>query len=746
MNNIIIVMMLLCIYGCAAGGASGGVVTSSETSGGKSSGTSSGNFACTGTYPNQMAACSSVTSTVSIPGGSYANPYVISTPNTEYILSGDITAAGTAIQITAAPVVINLNGHTITYNTTAAGSGIFSAAYNLNNVGISNGTIVQAPSQTTFTSAINNSQTSIPVANSATFNVGEYLIAFTSQTDQNVYVEDMLITAITGNALTVTRGYNSTTAAAHDNTAVVFSSRGLGGQSGIGQNPILTKPFGITNLQVDSVNANYSGLDTGGFWFGMDYQTVSNCTLTDSIGYGWVTQRGYGVPAIATSGAYLTAYGNTVVNTRNTGIGGGQYSNIHNNTISILSVCTNSCAIGLSSNSVMHDNNITGRGEAPIGVEVGTDNNIGNHSAARDTTNIQIYNNTMDMQVTQLGGEYGSSTYPGPTTWKQAGEWGVGIRSTTGIQNTSIYNNTITVRSNNNFQGTYSPTGETVTMGANAKGIMLGLRWNDENMNVYGNNVTALDNDGTGQASGIACDANIDNRYWYTNPAQAPLPDFHPALAIYGNTVTSNSLNLALGDDYGQCDGFPLIYQNTFTKSGDFSSYATIGEGAGAYYGPDTGILLSTIYQGGASESALDLRFGELSNSNAYRGKAVIFGRLMPGTVENTGGNPLSKIQATVYPGATSSFNVQLTTTSNSQGVAPLYVYDKELNNSGGTTGSATPTTVTFTPHTIDLYNLTTNQDMFTTTADTSSSAWDALTSSGTFTLTGTGGSITISN
>ena len=606
---------------------------------------------CTGTYPNPLDVCgtgTTINNTRHITGGAYSSlhPFQADTANTEYLLDGDMTANGTGIQITAAPVAINLNGHRITYNnmSTSTGyygpnGGIVTAASNLNNggpatagVGISNGYIVQAPSQTTFASAINNSQTSIPVTNGAVFNVGEYLIAFSSQSDQTINVEHMLITGITGNTLTVTRGSDDTTAAVHDNTAVVFSSRGAGlgyepaaseygAYGGIGNNAICTKPYIINYTQVDSINATYSGLDVSGFVFGADHTAISNCTFTDTMNYGWVTYRGNGIYAIETYGDYLVANGNTIINTRNRGIGGGNNSNIFNNTISVKSVCTNSGAVTLGDNSVMHDNNITGRGEAPMGVEVGA------------SPGIQIYNNTMDMQITQLGAEYGSSTYPGPSTPTAAGEFAVGIRSTTGIQNLSIFDNTITVRSFSNYSATYSPTGEPVVIsgGDVAKGLMLGLRYSNESISAYGNTITALDADGTGMAIGISCSANIDNRYAYSivpnGGYYVPQPDFRPALNIYNNVVTSNIMNLAIGDEYAGCDGFPAIYNNTWIKTGSFDSYATFGIGLGFYNGPAYAWILGSSYSGGAAESSQAFNFGEQTITNtAFRGMNIIFG------------------------------------------------------------------------------------------------------------------------
>ena len=84
-----------------------------------------------------------VTNTVNIPAGLYSSAYVASSPNTEYILQGDISADGTAITVTANYVVINLNGHTITYNQTTPGEGVNIGAWNKHHIAVVNGSIIQ---------------------------------------------------------------------------------------------------------------------------------------------------------------------------------------------------------------------------------------------------------------------------------------------------------------------------------------------------------------------------------------------------------------------------------------------------------------------------------------------------------------------------------------------------------------------------------------------------------------------------
>ncbi|QEM68658.1 hypothetical protein FO488_11140 [Geobacter sp. FeAm09] len=629
-----------------------------------------------------IAARQYVTRTVHIAGGHLTAPYVANTPNCEYILDADISADSTAIVIGASYVIINLNGHTIRYNQVSPGDGIRTVNYNFHDVGIINGRIIQGRAQSS------------------------------------------------------------------------------GAAYGLGNNPIQTKYCGVTRLQVADISAQYGGKDVAGFHLGGDYVTVEKCTVEDTYRYGTVIDRHVGNAAIKCWGSFSTIRNNTIITTRQQGIASNYSTLAEGNVIGIRSICTNSIGISVGANSTIRNNAITGVGEHPIGIEVGssTPKGFSNDPAEVDPTyvpmdaahldgyvhDVEIYGNTIDVRVTGLGTEYAGGAYPGPATWVR-GDNAVGIRSTTGIVNLNAHDNTITVHSDANFIGTWSPTGEPVTMGAGARGLMLGLRWNDHSATFSNNTIVANDKDGTGYAVGIAVDANIDNRYWYADRSAARRPDFHPDLRIYGNTVTSNGMNLSLCDEYGPADGFPLIYRNTFIKSGEFASYVTSGTGYGCY-DHATGILLSNSYRNGSAENNFNFNFDALSDRNSYRGRAIIFGRLMAGTVKDAGNRPLPNIRTTVYPGAVSSFGVQLTSVSDSAGAAPLYVYDYELNNAGGTSGKAAPVKVVYRPHTVSLYDAAAKRSMFTTNADPSPAAWDHVSSSGTFVLTGAGGSVTIAN
>lgn len=86
---------------------------------------------------------SSVTKTINIPGGNHSTPFQATQANTRYILQGNMTADGTAIEVKANYVVIDLNGYTITYNQVSAGEGVATGAWNLHHIAVRNGAIIQ---------------------------------------------------------------------------------------------------------------------------------------------------------------------------------------------------------------------------------------------------------------------------------------------------------------------------------------------------------------------------------------------------------------------------------------------------------------------------------------------------------------------------------------------------------------------------------------------------------------------------
>lgn len=125
----------------------------------------------------------SVTKTVNIPGGTYATPYQANQANTHYVLQGNMDADAAGIVVGANYIIIDLNGHTITYNKVSPGEGVTIGAYNLHHVAIRNGSILQgaAKSEGDLYGRGNN-----PVSTYATVNAGSRSVA--SLHVSNLYV------------------------------------------------------------------------------------------------------------------------------------------------------------------------------------------------------------------------------------------------------------------------------------------------------------------------------------------------------------------------------------------------------------------------------------------------------------------------------------------------------------------------------------------------------------------------------
>jgi len=580
------------------------------------------------TVPNADAAADPVilarqytTNIVHIAGGTFTTPYIITIPNTEYILDGDITANGVAFAIRASKVVLNLNGKSVTYNQITPGEGVFIDTYNLTDIAITNGSLLQGA----------------------------------AMSEGDVY--------------------------------------------GQGNNPV--RAVGVARVQIASIYARYGGRDVGGFYMPAGSCLIEQNTLDDVWTVGTLKNRDQGVDAITMGNSGNNIFrNNTIKNCRQRGINAtGTNDEVYGNVISINSMATNSYGIfGYAAQHVkVHDNTVTGMGEHPIGIGF----------VAGGTNDIQIYNNVIDVQTTRLGAEYGGSA----SCFNSAtpcGNYAVGFRTTWGGNNINFHDNSITIHSDASYQGTYSPTGQSVLVNGKGRGLMVAVNLGEKSQ-FSNNSITTLDKDGTGKAFGIACTGN--------NAGD---------LTFDGNTVTSNILNVALSDEYGYCAGYPLFLKNTFVQAGSYPGYRTIGAELNGYF-EGTGRFISNAYQGGAAENKLDLNF-QYPNTN----KSVIFGRLMEATVTDASGALLPNTSLNTYNGSNA---LQTQAVTGADGKTLFMVYDYELNNNTGLTQSSTPITVVFRPHVLELYNTALSQSLFKSQLDTSSTAWDALTSSGLYSL-----------
>ncbi len=443
---------------------------------------------------------SSVTSTVDLPTGTWTSAYAASSANTRYRLQGDVTANGTGIIVSADYVIVDLNGYTLTYNETTAGAGVTLGAWNLNNVAIINGSIVQGAAQSAG----------------------------------DVYSRSV-------NPITT---YNSADGA----------------------------NYSCSNAFMANLSLTYGGKDTGGiYWNGSG--TYEQITTEDTYEFGTLANRHQGVDAIhVDNGNAKIIRNNTITNARQRGINSNSSAEIYGNYVDIRSIATNSVGISgyAAQNLNVYSNTVYGRGEHPIGISFGG-----------GADNIDIFDNDIDVQITALGEEYGSSYLANPSQ-TYGGNFAAGYRTTWGSDNVNFYNNEITVTTNSNYTGTYSPTGDVAYIDGGGKGLFVGLSTGETS--IFANNtITMADADGTGRQYGIACSYNFSERLW-----------------IYGNTVTADVNNLALGDQYGGCEGYPLFEDNTFIKSGAWSSYLTVKNGYGGYF-DSTGRMVDNVYSSGAS-------------------------------------------------------------------------------------------------------------------------------------------------
>lgn len=495
--------------------------------------------------------------TIEIPGGQYAEPFIVKTPDTEYVLLDDVLADGTAIAVRAPRVVLNLNGKTITYNQTKPGEGVVIDAYHTNDVAIINGTIVQGA----------------------------------AQSEGDVY--------------------------------------------GAGNNPI--KSLGVSRLQIAGISARYGGRDLNGFFLKyVGNGIVENCVLEDTWSVGTMKNRHQGKAAIGI-GDGAVVRNNTIINARQGGIGIGNNSEVYGNTISINSMVTNSAGVGgyKARNVKVHHNTITGRGEHPLGIAF----------VSAGTDSIEIYNNTIDLQTTRLGDEYAAA----------GGNYAAGFRTTWGGSNISFYDNTITVRTDSTYQGTRSSTGQPVVVNAKGRGLMVAVNAG-EKARFYNNTITVLDKDGSGKAFGIACTGG--------NAGE---------MVFEGNRVTSNILNVALGDEYGACGGHPLFVRNTFVKADNYPGYRTVAAEYGGYF-EGTGLFVENQYISGAAQESIVLHAAGKGT------KSVWFGSVFDAELIWSDGSPIADAMVRVdYGNPLPDAPVK----TDEQGKVRLVVYGYELHNRG---------------------------------------------------------------
>jgi hypothetical protein len=557
----------------------------------------------------------SITHSVKIPAGHYATPYQVKQTNTEYILQGDITADGTAIEIRADYVVINLNGHTITYNLTSPGEGIKPGAYHYDHVSIRNGSVIQGPK------AMGKIISTEVVSGGLGYTLKDILTLTGDRVVENAtatvsaVASNGTVTGITLNSPGV--GYEISYSIqdawnGYDPTGVIGGS-GKGAQIkvigtstegdiyGVGMSAISASPVPMDHLHVANVYIRIVGRDVGGIVANSAHALVEETTIEDTYHIGTVKHRHQGVDALtATKGTKAPGVvyrNNTILNCRHKGIAVPDGGSAFGNHITTRTIATNGAGIGMSLiDTTIHSNSVISRGQHPIGIFGYDEKGFGN------TT---IYNNYLDSRTTELGVEYGSAFLANPNA-TVTGNAAVGFRTTWGGNGINFHNNEIHVTTDSRFKGIYTPTGAPAYINARGRGLMVGIKAG-EKATFSNNTITVLDKDGKGLAYGIACTGNYSDKLFFI-----------------GNTVTSNVTNVALGDEYSLCNGFPLFKSNTFIKAGNYPSYRTISAQAHGLFDAEARIV-DNIYLNGSSVDSLDL------NPSGYGVVDVYFGSVVDG-------------------------------------------------------------------------------------------------------------------
>lgn len=560
---------------------------------------------CTKEEPSWSASASTV---INVAGGTYTTPYVMSTANRRYVLQGDVEADGQAFLWGDNYQILDLNGHTVTYNKTAKGSGVAPNGNNRHHLAVINGSFIQSMTNwgAVVTASINGGGTGYTVGDTLTLS-GHNVI-----TPATFTVSSVSSGAVTGLAL-VTPGkghevhstsetytyrvYNTTGGTGSGATIIVTSTISEGDQYGVGPNPV-TKfssvgTYSVVNdMFVGHLYVRYGGRDLFGILTTGTYPVITQCTVEDTYEFGTLKNRNQGFGAIrmntdATWGGYGVAKNNTIVNARHRGLDGVNNSDIYGNYITTRAIATNSFGIspgyGAVSNVRIYSNTIIGRGEHTLGV------GIGGGSGELGPDNIEVYDNLMDLQITALGAEYASAYLNNPS-----GTYGSnsasGVRLTWNSYDVSVHDNNITITSDDSFVGTFSPTGTPANIISSGKGLFIG-RYNLTNPGVaqFYNNTIVLQGDGLNY--GLTCSENYSD-----------------TLLVYNNSITSNYQGFVLGNDYGPCNGYPLFWHNTITKTGTNPDFKTI---IGSYNSTDRNQqvrLVDNQYAGGASESDIEMQ------------------------------------------------------------------------------------------------------------------------------------------
>lgn len=556
----------------------------------------------------------SVTNTVNIPAGHYATPFQATQANTEYILQGDMTADGTAIEMLANYVIINLNGHTVTYNQTLAGEGVSVATYNRHHLAVRNGTIIQSTANLgkIISIGISSGGTGYSVNDVLTLTGGTVNATATVSTIDGAGAVTGVTLSSPGKGYEGTWNFKYPTGYRGEITGGTGSGVALtvtatiseGDIAGSGKAPVssyvgATDYSGGEGMHIANLYLKIYGRDMGGVVVTAPGAIVEEVTVADYYRVGTLKNRDQGNAAIKAFGDGSVVRNNTVTGARHKGIWARNNCRIYGNHVSTDNIATNGAALsGGEISPVIYNNTAISRGEHPLGIMW--------YNETGNTTTAEFYGNYFDSRTTAIGVEYGGAAYAADPTATITGNGAVGFRTTFGGDGINFHDNEIHVTTDARYVGTYSPTGAVAYVRGRARGLMIGSKAGDT-MLFARNTITALDEDGTGLNYGMVCTSSESDSVFFI-----------------GNTVTANVTNIALGDEYGACKGFALFTGNTLVKAGEFSSYATLSNQSGGLFDSEARIV-DNVYQNGASVDSINF------HPAGYGAVSVYFGSIVNG-------------------------------------------------------------------------------------------------------------------
>ncbi|GEM_PF-3441130 len=515
----------------------------------------------------------------------------LSSANTTYILDNDVSSAGTCFTTSANGTILDLNGHTVTYNT-AAGDSVYGylSAWNPNGARVTNGSFVQGAG---------NGYQSIAIYFRQGVNIEADHLSISYTGDNNEAIID-------------TNGAGGQSVQIHDNvihpngtkraTGAVYATIANGGSVySVGQHVTLVGGTGtsagvftVSGVSSGGVVTSVSPYDNGGYTV---LPPTSNCSVAEAGGlllnvtYGATHYGGFNTITVSSTGN-VDIYNNDIDGTGCSGIGFGYVGaltdtlHINNNTIKMAATVRDGYAISIGSGS--NDNidfeiaNNTIVQSSGRGILV-----AGNYNADSPGPGLgTVHDNNIDVREAEDSGEYLRT--PGTD---------VGIQLRFGAHDVQIYSNTITAHAGLNACPSQFPTqtgNDCIAEGIKVVGGQYAV-----NNQIYNNTVTVETTDATLTAAGLYLDGTADSSSTFHN-----------------NTVTSNSLIVDANGPDGAGSNFNVV-SNTFIKGTNPHGFNSIRAGYWTNSATENNFI-DNNWQNGASGDDLALAGSGGGNYSLY--------------------------------------------------------------------------------------------------------------------------------